>query len=157
MVVSAGTLLVTGTLGTAGASATDVSVAADATVGGTGTISGNLSLAATSLLRVVDINDPLTVAGTVTLGTGFGIANLRSVDWDNLELNTKYTLIDGTSTAFSTSNIANFGLANAVAVGGAGRTAYFDNGSLALYVIPEPAATLLGGLGALALLRRRRH
>lgn len=158
MVVSAGTLLVNGSLGTAGASATDVSVAAAATVGGTGTVSGNLTLDATSLFRVVDINDPLTVSGTVTLGTGFGIANLGNVDWDSLALDTEYTLIDGTGTVFSAENIANFGIANAVSVGGSGRMAYFDNGSLALFVtVPEPSSMVLGGLGALALLRRRRR
>ena len=40
--------------------------------------------------------------------------------------------------------------------GTSGRLAYFQNGSLKLVVIPEPGVALLGGLGLLALLRRRR-
>lgn len=57
---------------------------------------------------------------------------------------------------FGTVDIDNFGFANAFGVGSSGREAYFTNGSLAIVVIPEPSAALLGGLGLLALLRRRR-
>jgi hypothetical protein len=35
------------------------------------------------------------------------------------------------------------------------QTGYFTQGSLNVVVIPEPRAALLGGLGLLALLRRR--
>lgn len=49
-----------------------------------------------------------------------------------------------------------FFLANAVNVGNIGRQAYFASGSLNVVVIPEPQAALLGGLGLLPLLRRRR-
>jgi hypothetical protein len=44
---------------------------------------------------------------------------------------------------------------NAASVG-TGRSACFQNGSLQVVVIPEPRAALLGGLGVLMLLRRRR-
>jgi hypothetical protein len=51
--------------------------------------------------------------------------------------------------------LGNNSLGTAYDLGG-GRSAYFEEGSLKLVVIPEPRAALLGGLGLLALLRRRR-
>jgi fibronectin-binding autotransporter adhesin len=147
--VSAGTLLVTGSLGN-----TAVTVANGATFGGTGTLGGDLGLGADSFFQVVDLDSPLAVNGTITFGSGFGIANLLGLDWETLAFNTPYTLIS-TSQAFSAPDIANFGIANAADVGG-GRQAYFQSGSLQVVVIPEPRAALLGGLGVLLLLRRRR-
>jgi fibronectin-binding autotransporter adhesin len=148
--VSAGTLLVNGELGNSA-----VTVDSLATIGGTGTINGSLSFAANSFLQVVDFDDPLAVGGTITFGSGFGIANLLGINWDILDLDTPYTVLSTTQT-FGVGDIANFGIGNAVAVGSIGRQAYFTNGSLAVVVIPEPSAALLGGLGLLALLRRRR-
>jgi hypothetical protein len=66
-----------------------------------------------------------------------------------------YTLINGTA-IFNFANVSNFGLANAYDLGG-GKSAYFQSGSMNLVVIPEPRAALLGGLGMLVLLRRRRR
>lgn len=148
--VSAGTLLVNGALANGA-----VTVDPLASIGGTGSIGGSLTVAANSFLNVVDINDPLAVSGTITFGSGFGIANLTGIDWDSLNLDSPYTLIS-TAQTFGTGNIADFGLANAVDVGTTGRQAYFANGSLAVVIIPEPSSALLGGLGLLALLRRRR-
>lgn len=147
--VSAGTLLVNGSLNN-----TAVSVAAAATIAGTGSLGGTLALDGASFLEVKDFSDALTVAGTITFGTGFGISNLTGIDWSSLNLNAPYTVISTTQT-FSASDIGNFGIGNAASVGD-GRFAYFDNGSLAVVVIPEPTSALLGGLGALMLLRRRR-
>lgn len=147
--VSAGTLLVTGALANS-----NVTVDAAATFGGTGSLGGNLAFDAASIFRIEDINNPLTVTGTVTFGSGFGIANLTNVDWDSLGLNTPYTLIS-TTQSFSASDIENFGIANAANVG-SGRQAYFQSGSLQVVVIPEPSSALLGALGAIMLLRRRR-
>jgi autotransporter-associated beta strand protein len=148
--VSAGTLLVNGQLGN-----TAVTVDGSATVGGTGSLGGSLAFAGTSNLRVVNFNDPLAVAGTVTFGSGFGIDNLLGINWDSLDLHTAYTVLT-TTQSFGTGDIANFGYDNRVTVGSLGREAYFQNGSLQVIVIPEPSAALLGGLGMLALLRRRR-
>jgi autotransporter-associated beta strand protein len=149
ILVSAGTLLVTGAL-----TNSDVTVESAAKFGGTGTVGGDLAFDTGSFFEIADIDNPLSVAGTVTFGPGFGIANLLGLDWDALDLDTPYTLIATTQT-FSASDIGNFGSGNAAVVG-TGRQAYFQSGSLQVVVIPEPAVTLLGGLGLLALLRRRR-
>ncbi|MEX1114519.1 MAG: autotransporter-associated beta strand repeat-containing protein [Akkermansiaceae bacterium] len=148
--VSAGTLLVNGSLGNSAVTVNPLAI-----IGGTGSMGGGLTVAANSFLKVVDLADALAVAGTVTFGSGFGIANLLGINWDDLDLNTPYTVLSTTQT-FGETDTANFGPANAAAVGNTGRQAYFTNGSLAVVVIPEPRAALLGGLGLLALLRRRR-
>jgi len=154
--VSAGTLLVTGALGSSGSSTGVVSVNSGASLGGTGEIYGSVTFDGGSYLAIQNIADPLKVTGTVTFGTGFGIDNLTGIDWDALDIGT-HTLISDTSTTFSLANIDNFGIDNKVSVGSMDRFAYFENGSLALVVIPESSTTLLsaGGLLALALRRRR--
>lgn len=145
--VNAGTLLVNGALGSS-----DVVVSAGAALGGTGSIGGDLSFAPDSFFDIfLSINDPLAVSGTASFGSGFGIDNLTGVTWSGVA-DAKYTLITGT---VNTANLDNLGLANAFDLGD-GRKAYFEAGSLKLVVIPEPSVVLLGGLGALALLRRRR-
>ena len=52
--------------------------------------------------------------------------------------------------------LSHFGAANQLDLGN-GKSAYFEAGSLNVVVVPEPAAALLGGIGMLALLRRRRN
>lgn len=146
-VVSAGTLLLTGALATS-------SVNVDGgTFGGTGTVGGSLSINS-GFLHIADLSDSLDVSGSVTLFAGFGIANLTGIDWGNLESNT-YTLINGTLGTGVFESLANNSLETAFLLGD-GRSAFFQEGSLQLVVIPEPATTMLGGLGLLALLRRRR-
>lgn len=146
-IVSAGTLLISGSV------AGNVNVAAGATIGGTGSVAGGMIVDGGAALSVIDLNDPLVVTGTVTFGSGFGIDNLVGIDWSALALNTPYTLLEN-ATDFS--SLDNFGSANAQDVGG-GRSAYFQNGSLQIVVIPEPSVALLGGIGLLALARRRRN
>ena len=149
--VSAGTLLVNGSLGN-----TAVSVGANGTIGGSGSLGGSLAFDGDATLNVVNLADALTIVGSVTFGSGFGIDNLTGIDWDALDLNTGYTLLNN-GTDFSAAGLDNFGLANAVSVGALGRQAYFETGNLQVVLIPEPnVAALLGGLGILALLRRRR-
>jgi autotransporter-associated beta strand protein len=147
--VSAGTLLLTGQLANS-----SVNVAANAAFGGTGTVGQDLGFDTGAIFQIVDLGTPLSVGGTVSFGTGFGIANLAGIDWDSLDFNTPYTLIS-TAQTFTVSDIGNFGLANAAPVG-TGRQAYFQNGSLQLVVIPEPSTAILAALSTLALLRRRR-
>jgi autotransporter-associated beta strand protein len=145
--VSAGTLLVNGSLGN-----TAVTVSAGA-FGGTGTIGSTLNLTSGSF-HVADLNDALAVSGTITLYAGFGIDDLAGIDWGTTGSGT-YTLISGTLGAGVFDAMSHNSLAEAFDVG-SGKKAYFQEGSLQLVVIPEPSAALLGGLGLVALLRRRR-
>ena len=58
--------------------------------------------------------------------------------------------------AVNLTGLQNVGPGNAFERGD-GKLAFFQSGSLQVVVIPEPSAALLGGLGMLALLRRRRN
>ena len=158
--VSAGTLLISSGGSLAAGSA--VTVQTGAAIGGDGTINGNLTLNSGAKF-VFDINDnPLTVAGTFALASGFGVddlvtSSLGAIDWSSVGLGT-YTLI-GTSFSFNSGNIDNFGLGNALSSGG--KLVYFENGSLDLVVaaIPEPSTWALLGLGLTTVMvfRRRRQ
>jgi autotransporter-associated beta strand protein len=152
--VSAGTLFVTGSL------TSDVTVSDNATVGGGGTV-GAASFAGGSFFDIALAigGNALDSSGTISFSSaGFGIDNLRyngaAVDWSTI-LDDTYTLINGN---LNEALLDNFGVANAFDIDGisGSRVAYFAEGSLNLVVIPEPRAALLGGLGLLALLRRRR-
>ena len=149
--VSAGTLLVTGALGN-----TAVTVNGG-TFGGTGTVGGSFSLNS-GFFHVADLADPLAVTGTITLFSGFGVDDLAGLDWGSVADGT-YTLISGTLGEGVFDALANNSLGTAHDIDGenGNRVAYFKEGSLQLVVIPEPRAALLGSLGMLALLRRRRR
>lgn len=148
--VSAGTLLVTGALGN---SAVGVSNAGTA-FGGSGSLGGSLTLNADTLFYVADLSDPLLVTGSVSLYSGFGVDDLAGLTWSSVN-NGTYTLIGGTLGAGVFDSLAHNSLGSAYDIGG-GRSAYFQQGSLQLVVIPESSTALLGGLGLLAMLRRRR-
>jgi autotransporter-associated beta strand protein len=146
-IVSAGTLLVSGALGDSAVSVNGGGF------GGTGTVGSNLTINS-GLFHVANLFDPLAVNGTISLFSGFGIDDLAGLDWGSVSEGT-YTLITGTLGSGVFSGLSNNSLASAYDIGG-GRSAYFQEGSLQLVVIPEPGAALLGGLGMLALLRRKR-
>jgi autotransporter-associated beta strand protein len=145
--VSAGTLLVSGALGNS-----NTTVSNSAMIGGNGTIGGSLTLDAGANL-LFSLTDTLTVNGASVSFGGFSITNL--IGLNSSVANGTYSLIDGSADFGTFANVSNFGLANAFDLGG-GKSAYFGPGSLNVIVIPEPRAALLGGLGLLALLRRRR-
>ena len=103
---------------------------------GTLTLSGaNTYTGATTIsvgtLKIGHKNTNSTYSGgisSITFGSGFSIANLLGIAWDDLTLNTPYTILAG---------LDNFGSTQATAVGNNGSQAYFTNGSLAVIVIPE--------------------
>lgn len=147
-VVSAGTLFVSGAIGTG-----NVSVASDGTIGGGGSLGGDLSLDAGAKFLFSE-TATLSVAGTVSLASSFGVDDLVGLSASTED--GTYTLIDTTGTDFSSLNIENWGEANKFTLG-ANKFAWFEQGSLTLVVVPEPGAALLGSIGMLALLRRRRN
>lgn len=111
-------------------------------------------------LSTLTINENNLDSFTIDFG-GLSITDLVSADgsgiiWSAISDGT-YTLVDGTATLV-TSGMANFGAANAADIGG-GRSAYFQNGSLQLVVIPEPGtyALFVGLLAVGAVFLRRRR
>ena len=138
-------MLVTGQLGN-----TAVTVESNGVIGGSGIILGSLNFDDGANL-LVNLADPLEISANVTFD-GFGFTNLLGWDYTTAE-NGTYTLLAGSN--ISLANVANVGLENAFDLG-AGRKIYFQNGSLQAVVVPESSALLLGTLGVLGLLRRRR-
>ena len=157
--VSAGTLYVTGALSNSAAT-----VEANGTVGSngsTGSLGNGLTIEAGGNLDLTGATLGLNSTGILNLtGGSLTLGNLTfqdlvGWDWANASAGT-YELIDGAftidwgSTAYLSEGTAyDFGNGN---------KGYFTSGSLnaVIVAIPEPRAALLGGLGLLALLRRRR-
>jgi len=144
--VFAGSLVVSGSLGPG-----LTTVATGASIGGDGSLGGSLHFGSDANL-LFDPTHTLMVNGFLVSYDRFGVENLLGLD-SSVNLGT-YTLIDG-SAAFDFTNVSNFGVANAYALGG-GKFAYFQAGSLELVVIPEPSTGALLGLAALLALRRRK-
>ncbi|NDG86946.1 MAG: hypothetical protein EBY15_03250 [Gammaproteobacteria bacterium] len=143
--ITAGGLLVTGSIG---GGVVDVSSAAS--IGGTGRIGGNLNLQSGAYFKFAPGNT-LVVTGSATFG-GFGVANI-----DGLTSSTPdgtYTLISG---LVNFANVSNVGASNAYSLGG-NKSAYLQQGSMDLVVVPEPSAVALavGGLAAVMLAIRRK-
>lgn len=155
--VSAGTLLVTGAL-----AATDVTVGASGTIGGTGSLGGNLvfnaggNLDLTGATLGLSSSNILTVDSgkTITLN-GFSFSDI--IGWDaSSAADGTYTLVNGGLMAILSGSTPTISSPFAFSPTKYG---YFQSGSLQAVIytaVPEPRAALLGGLGMLALLRRRR-
>jgi len=144
--VTAGGLLVTGSVGGG-----LVDVATGASIGGAGRIGGNLNLQSGATFAF-NAASTLTVGGTTTFGGSFGIANITGLGGDTPD--GTYTLINGN---VDFTNVTNVGAGSAVSLG-AGKSAYLQQGSMNLVVVPEPATLALVCSGGLALLlfgRRR--
>ncbi len=121
------------------------------TLSGSGTLASNLHFDEGSFLSFSSALQ-LASGSTVTFEAGFGIANLFGLDASTA--NGTYTLIGGDGVVDPT-GLDNLGFENAYDLGG-GKFAWFETGSLQVFVIPEPSIALLGSLGALTLLRRRK-
>jgi fibronectin-binding autotransporter adhesin len=155
--VDVGGLLINGTHAGAGL----VTVSSAGWIGGAGSLAGGLTLSAGAEF-IFDPLSTLRVSGSVALDNSFGVASIvkadgSAINWGSIADGT-YTLIDTTSTF---NNILNFGAANALSIG-SGRSAYFQNGSLQLVIVPEPSSLALAGLGAAVAVyaaqkRRRSH
>lgn len=103
-------------------------------LGGNGTLDGNIVLDDAAQLNF-SLTDTLTANGSsVDLGD-LSVADL--VGLGSSTENGTYTLIDGTA-SFDFSSVQNLGSENAYDLG-AGKSAYFQEGSLQVVVIPEPA------------------
>jgi fibronectin-binding autotransporter adhesin len=180
--VNAGTLLVNGSLGN---TAVTVGSATAATLGGSGSIDGSITVAANGILApgnsagMLTLNNTLTLGGVlaleingltagslhdqVALNSSGVLGGTLSLAWSLLSpaaLSTELVLIandgsDAFTGAFSNAadlSTVNDNLGNSWQVRYAGGT----GNDLTLVAIPEPGAAVLGLLGSMALLRRRR-
>jgi autotransporter-associated beta strand protein len=169
--VSAGTLLVNGSLGD-----TITTVASEATLGGTGTLAGGVTVNGTLAPGATNS------IGTIGMESLY-LAHTLLIEWDGtanaidqvnvtrqLQLGDTSTIVfsglDGTLTrqayVFATygslsSTFNRFGTVTDLPAGyNIDYTYGADRNQLALVAIPEPRAALLGGIGLLLLLKRRR-
>ena len=182
--VNGGTLAVNGSIGNsavnvgingtlAGGTATPGTIGGNVTVDGTlapGSSPGTLSLAnnlllnsTATLLWEIDasapltlglgVNDLVTVGGNLTLD---GVLNVTGTgSFTGLANGTSWTLM--TYSGALTDNLLTLGSLPALDPGSSWKLDTATAGQVNLTIIPEPRAALLGGIGLLLILRRRRH
>ena len=155
--VSAGTLYVTGVL--ANSAVTVENGAAIGSNGTAATLGNGLTIATGGKLDLTGVTVSSNSTGVLSISSGnLTLGNLRFSDiigwnWENAS-NGTYQLIAGDFT-IDWGDTAYLDAASAYTFGN-GKQGYFTRGSLNVVIIPEPRAALLGGLGLLLLLRRRR-
>ena len=138
----------TGSLVVDGGLLGSLTVNAGGTLGGGGTIGGGVVFE-DGALWLFDPVSTLTVDGSVSFAD-FGVEDIVGLDSDT-ELGT-YTLIDG---LVDFTNIGNKTFETAFDLGG-GKSAYFEEGSLNLVVVPEPVTlSLVVAMGGGLLWLRR--
>jgi fibronectin-binding autotransporter adhesin len=143
--ITAGGLLVTGSIGGG-----LVDVSGTASIGGTGRIGGDLNLQAGATFSFVPGNT-LAVTGSATFG-GFGVDDILGLTSSTPD--GTYTLLSG---LVNFANVSNVGAGNAYSLGG-NKSAYLQQGSMDLVVVPEPSVFIVGIAGlsaAVAAIRRR--
>jgi autotransporter-associated beta strand protein len=180
--VTTGTLVINGSVSTGlVAVKTGATLKGLGTIGGATTIEAGGTLSPGLSPGLLTINDTLTLAGSTlmeiggqTLGTGYdsvavsglltygGALNIISVNAYDLAQNASYTLFGlaagetGTFSSVSVGGLPLLGNSGIWTADNGGLTYTFTESTGQLAVIPEPRAALLGGLGLLILLRRRR-
>jgi autotransporter-associated beta strand protein len=135
------------------------------------TVSTSLALAATSntlmelggtTLGTLYDNVTIDVAGALTYGGNLNIVNLGLYDMDAASFSYDLFSLGATTTGdFASVTVNSILLSNSGGLwtgsnGGVDYSFAQSTGDLTVSVIPEPRAALLGGLGLLVLLRRRR-
>ena len=127
----------------------DISVSWDQTRTSTGPSSFSLSMSTDGGANFTTLLATYTVVQAGFAGTG-------TTGWNSVTNQTGFTnTIDlGTSAANQGNILLRF---NSLATSAAAGTNRIDNISVTSAVVPEPSAALLGALGALGLLRRRRN
>ena len=84
-------------------------------------------------------------SGSASFAAGFGVASIFGLSSSTPD--GTYTLLNETTGGgINFANLANVGQSNAYSLG-SGKTAYFQQGSLQLVIVPEPSALALAGLG----------
>jgi fibronectin-binding autotransporter adhesin len=132
-----------------------INVTGDLTL--TGSTTTTMELAGNGGVEGID-SDDINVSGTITLD---GILSIVGFGGYDPTQNSTYNLFDAPTFAgdFDSVSVGGNALSFATDVwsGTFGLTSYsFSETTGVLTVVPEPAAALLGGIGMLALLRRRR-
>ena len=111
---------------------------------GRGTVLGNLQFGGGSEIAFDSSGPMLVGSGTVSFASGFGIGSIFGLDANVAE--GTYTLLNETTGgSISFASLANVGPGSSFDLGG-GKSAYFQQGSLQVVVVPEPNACLVGGL-----------
>jgi fibronectin-binding autotransporter adhesin len=131
-----------------------------------GTSPGTLTLAALNAanggtfdFELGTTSDLLAITGALTGSTNAGDLNFNFSDAGGLLAGTTYTLFTfGSESGFTESDLDAIAIPNGWTLDSSfdGNGWKINANSLQVQFIPEPASALLGGLGLLALLRRRR-